>query len=87
MFCVIRLKSSKEILVINIKWIRNFNAVKFHNRGLKFNAKQIVFYSANENDDADFSVNVAELFPPQFPSLYEAVVCKFFGKSETPFFY
>lgn len=86
MFCVIRLKQSKRILVINQNWIRGFNEIKFHNHGVKLNAKQIVFYSAIQDEQVNFGLPQSQLFQPNIPSTYEAILCKFFGKYWTPFY-
>lgn len=79
MFCVVRLKRSKQILVINKNWILNFDVIKFHNQGLKVNKKQIIYYSAINNAVADFRLPVSELFQPHMASLYEANLVKFYG--------
>lgn len=79
MFCVVRLKRSKQILVIQKNWIRNFDEIKFHNQGIKVNTKQIIYYSAINNEVADFHLPVSELFQPQIASLYEANLVKFYG--------
>lgn len=86
MYCVVRLKFSKEILVINQSHIRDFNEYQFHNRGIKLNSKQFVFYSTEENVEINFNVPVSRVFQPTVPSLYEALLQKFFGKCRQPYF-
>lgn len=86
MYCVIRLKISKEILVIKPNQIRDFNEYKFHNRGIKLNSNQVVFYSSKEDVEVNFNVPVSRVFQPTVPSLYEAVLQQFFGKCFQQFF-
>lgn len=83
MFCVIRLKQSKEILVINQNQIRDFNGIKLHNRGIKHNSKYVIYYCANQqNDEVNFDVQMSQVFQPNVPHLYEAYLRQFFGKCD-----
>lgn len=79
MYCVIRLKLAKEKLVVPINWIFGFQTDKFHNQGINPNVKYVVFYSNNENDEADFGLQLSRT-KKNTPSKYEASLMRFFGK-------
>lgn len=80
MYCVVRLKQSKIKLALPNNWIKGFNDVQTLNHGIKVHKKHIVFYSGNKYDEPDFNLNVVQTFHRHLPSLYEANMCKFFGK-------
>lgn len=80
MFCVVQLKASKQNLVIKTNWIRDFKYLTFHNRGIKANKKHVIYYSVDEDDIADFDINISQVFQPGPPSLYEARLYMFYGK-------
>lgn len=87
MFCVVRLKFSKEILVINKTWIRGFNDIKCRNLGIKRNKNQTIFYSNDGEGEVDFGLPLSQLFQPYVQSLYEAQLLKFYGMGSHFFSY
>jgi hypothetical protein len=81
MFCGIRLRYSKRYLVVRKSWIRDFSDAKVYNQGVKVGAKYVVYYSRNENDEANFDANISREFQLQSAALYEASLYRFFSKS------
>lgn len=79
-YCAVILAVSKQNVVIKLPWIKNFSLAKSLNKGLKSHMDEIIFYSKNIGDDADFKKAILGEFDENKSGLYVARVHRYFGK-------
>lgn len=77
------LKNAKKVLVVPSKWVHKLNVVELINNGLNTQQIYLVFFSTNEEVEADFNAPILADYVDDVNATYEVFILRFFGKLST----
>lgn len=62
LFCFVRLKNSDEKFVVKTTWCEDMNTARVQTYGNKPNKQRRIFFSPNEFEEPDFSMEISTTF-------------------------
>lgn len=82
MFFVVKLKKSKNKILIPSKWIKDLKVVELLNYGIQYQKKKVctIFYSNNFDAEPDFKMPIIDVFDAKSSGCYEGSILKYFSK-------
>lgn len=86
MYAVLKLVEINKYIVVATTWVRNFDAVRLINSGIKYGKEFVVFYSYDKNKEPIFHGHVSPLsdfeknLSQRIDACYLATIDRIYGK-------